>query len=489
MVLVSLRGIAAGEPPAADEVRAALDRAVTYFNSISTAGGYLWEYSSDLTERFGEEPATSSQIWVQPPGTPSVGQALLLAYAATGNQSHLEAARAAALALTHGQLESGGWDYLIEFDPAKRSQWCYRDEVGTAAFSDDERTNVSNYDDDNTQSVLRFFLAFVDAARSAPSPRDEAIRDALEYGLKKLQEAQFANGAWSQRWDGRPHDPARYPILPASLPENYPREFPSPDYFDFYTFNDNTIRDALMLMLDARRRTGRVEFRESARRAADFIVLAQLPEPQPGWAQQYDAAMHPAWARAFEPPAVSSFESAGVVRLLLDLHREFSDPRFMEAAGRAVAWFRRSAIRENRWARYYELHTNRPIYGDWDGRIHYTLAELSAERQTGYYWEEAFGIADTIAAYEAAVAASSDAAGAEPWTPKDRPKTEHGIESIDEDQLAARARDALDAMDSAGRWLEPDGGRFTTERFIANVQLLSEFLIRTQNPRPKPSTE
>ena len=38
-----------------------------------------------------------------------------------------------------------------------------------------------------------------------------------------------------------------------------------------------------------------------AERAGDFILAAQMPEPQPAWAQQYDAAMHPAWARKFEP--------------------------------------------------------------------------------------------------------------------------------------------------------------------------------------------
>ena len=78
------------------QVRAALEKATAFMCSISTEGGYLWRYSADLKERQGEGKATPSQIWVQPPGTPSVGMAFLEAYAATKDERHLVAAQAAA---------------------------------------------------------------------------------------------------------------------------------------------------------------------------------------------------------------------------------------------------------------------------------------------------------------------------------------------------------------------------------------------------------
>src|SRR5690242_15323160 len=84
--------------------------------SIATHGGYLWSYSLDLKDRRGEGKATATQIWVQPPGTPAVGLAFLRAYEATGDAAHLEAARAAADALAVAQLESGGWNCMIDFD-------------------------------------------------------------------------------------------------------------------------------------------------------------------------------------------------------------------------------------------------------------------------------------------------------------------------------------------------------------------------------------
>jgi PelA/Pel-15E family pectate lyase len=38
------------------------------------------------------------------------------------------------------------------------------------------------------------------------------------------------------------------------------------------------------------------------------------------------------------------------------------------------------------WARYYELGTDRPIFGDRDKTIHDTVNELSLERRNGYGW-------------------------------------------------------------------------------------------------------
>jgi PelA/Pel-15E family pectate lyase len=38
------------------------------------------------------------------------------------------------------------------------------------------------------------------------------------------------------------------------------------------------------------------------------------------------------------------------------------------------------------WARYYEMGTDRPIFGDRDKTIHDDVNELSKERRNGYQW-------------------------------------------------------------------------------------------------------
>ena len=68
---------------------------------------------------------TPGQGWVQPPGTPAVGLAMLQAYAATEDALSSGRRRSRARA-RQTQLESGGWHAMIEFDPEPRKAWCYR---------------------------------------------------------------------------------------------------------------------------------------------------------------------------------------------------------------------------------------------------------------------------------------------------------------------------------------------------------------------------
>ncbi|MFA7053859.1 MAG: hypothetical protein WC328_12675, partial [Kiritimatiellia bacterium] len=105
------------------EVEAGLLRAARFFREqVATEGGYLWQYSDDLRLREGENVADDRCVWVQPPGTPSVGLAFLRAWQVTGDAYHLEAARAAGHCLVRGQLRGGGWPYMIPFDAARRAR-------------------------------------------------------------------------------------------------------------------------------------------------------------------------------------------------------------------------------------------------------------------------------------------------------------------------------------------------------------------------------
>ena len=78
---------AADTPTAA---QTAMLKGAVFMRSISANGGYLWRYSTDLKLVAGEVQATRSTIWIQPPGTPSVGQAFLNAYEKTGARQLLD---------------------------------------------------------------------------------------------------------------------------------------------------------------------------------------------------------------------------------------------------------------------------------------------------------------------------------------------------------------------------------------------------------------
>jgi hypothetical protein len=467
-LIVSAILFAAGFPAAAadaspEQLQAALRKATDYLTSISTEGGYLWRYSEDLRERRGEEKATTTQIWVQPPGTPSVGMAFLDAYAATKEQRHLAAAQAAALALVRGQLESGGWAYLVEFDSKARGTWGYRSDGSDRPGDSARRKNTTTFDDDNTQSALQFLMAFLDAATSRPAGELVAVREALDYGLTKMIAAQYPNGGWPQRYDGQAHDPAKHPVRPARIPKEWPRTWPKPDYGGFYTLNDQTQRDCIRTMLEAHKRRGDRRYLEVARKGGEFLILARLPEPQPAWAQQYNFDMEPAWARAFEPPAVCSNESAGAMRTLVELFLETGDEKFLQPIPAFIAWLKRSQIGAERWARYYELETNKPIYGDRDGKVHYTLSEISEERQHGYAWQGSFGIPQTIAYYE-----SVRDEGREKFRARQTKK--ESSRSPTQNEIAR----ILTQQDAQGRWLTD--GWIETRKFIANMRELADYL-------------
>jgi len=343
---------ASAAPLSRKRVEEALSKAATFYrNEAAVSGGYVWQMSADLTKREGEGTVTSKQVWVQPPGTPTVGEAYLHAYRMTGDSGYLTAAVATARALVFGQLRSGGWGYVIEFNRQKRSMIPYRLKGAPLGLG------VTTLDDDTTQSALRFLMR-VDRAMDF---KDELINTSVLTGLKALVKAQYPNGAWPQTIE-QPYEPSEYPVLKASVPESWPRKWNRPRHRTFYTLNDNVIPDMIETMLLAARIYGRGSYREAAKHAAEFLILAQLPAPQPAWAQQYDKAMHPAWARRFEPPAVTGSESRSVIRALMRMYRERGDKRWLAPIPSALAYFEKSLRSDGKLARFYELGTNRPLY-------------------------------------------------------------------------------------------------------------------------------
>lgn len=359
--------IQAQSTPDADSARTAMLKAADFMTeNVSESGGYLWKYNEDLSLQEGEVVVSASTVWVQPPGTPTVGEAFLYAYQLTNEERMLDAARAAAHCLVAGQLNSGGWDYRIEFTDTDRMGYAYR-----MPPSDDKARNTTTLDDNVTQSALRF-LMHMDRELEMT---DRVIHDAVQYALNQLLKAQYPNGAWPQRFSEIP-DAEDFPILKASFPEDWPRSYPRVDYRSFYTFNDNTIADMVETMFEAYEIYGDERCRNASLKAGDFMLLAQLPEPQPGWAQQYNASMHPAWARKFEPAAVTGGESQGVMSTLLRLYELSGERRFLEPIPRALSYYKRSVRPDGRLARFYEIGTNKPLYFTRDYKVTYSDADM-----------------------------------------------------------------------------------------------------------------
>jgi hypothetical protein len=457
-----------------ERARAALRKAVEFYRTrVATHGGYHFAYTDDLSYGRSEMSEGPTRVEVQREGTPLVGMAYLEAYQATQDPYYLEAAREVAQTFVRGQYCSGGWDYYIEFDPGKRAAFPYRADGKCASRSTNGRPTT--LDDNVTQAAVRLLMR----TDRALDFKDTAIHGAARFALDSLVQAQYPNGAWPQRYSAFP-DAKDFPVRRASYPDAWPRTWPGTNYQSHYTFNDNSIVDAIDAMLEAARIYTDARYLRSAERGGDFILLAQMPDPQPGWAQQYDRDMHPAWARRFEPPSVTGGEARSIMRALILLYRETGNQKYLEPLPRALAYYRRSILpdtdspseararacpgRTPCAARFYELRTNRPLYITKGTRV--TALDQSAAIVDGY--ELSHSDASVITHYavlvpatefadierEFAEARHADAAslrrppvlrGLSPWS-ESRPVPAAGLD--------ARVRRIVDTQDARGAWAE-----------------------------------
>ena len=118
----------------AEEAGEAMKKACSYLiDEVSCNGGFVWYYLPDFSRRWGELEATPTMIWLQDPGTAGVGNMLLDAYEATGDEFYYSAAEKVGAALIHAQLDCGGWNYVYDFS-GRDSLIRWYDTVGAAAW-------------------------------------------------------------------------------------------------------------------------------------------------------------------------------------------------------------------------------------------------------------------------------------------------------------------------------------------------------------------
>lgn len=418
----------------------ALENGVSYFHSISNRGGYVYFVTPDLSRRWGEGVLDTNTIEVQPPGTPAVGMALLNAYRATGSSIALKAARDAARALIIGQNDLGGWQHTIRLDRPTGK--------------------MVSFDDDQTQSAVSFLMALDQEVD------DHDLSSSVSKALSLMKTSQLKNGGW---------------------PHRYPAEG---NYHDFATFNDEGINDCIRVMIEADRYYKRDDYSDVLKKAGRFLLISQLPPPQPGWAQQYNEFLQPAWARSFEPPSVCPSVTLNNINTLLDLHIHLGRNEYLEAIPDSLGWIESIRLPNGQWARFVELYTGKPLYYD-RGRIRVeSLEELSEERRLGYgYQVDLQGKLDSVKQrYRRIVELGREAY-------LDRSERKPSAENLGKNisQLSAKVSAIIDSQESSGAWITKNDrfkkrkpgqlwqgeyevlDRISSRVFINNVDTLCEY--------------
>jgi PelA/Pel-15E family pectate lyase len=282
-------------------------------------------------------------IWVQPPGTATMGHLFLDAYHATGDEYYYQAAERVAGALIRGQHRSGGWHYFIDFaGPSSTRHWY--ETIGKNAWRMEEFQHPADnatFDDMGTSESAQFLL------RIYLEKQDAKFRPALERAVNFVLDSQYPSGGWPQRW---PYDP------------DYPA------YQSLITFNDDVAAENVKFLTMVYHHLGDTRARDAITRGMNIYLLTQQGAPQAGWALQYTLDFKPAAARTYEPSALHTGLTGSNVEQLMDFYRMTGDGRFLARIPEALDWLETVRLpngvgpANRRFPSFVELGTNRPIY-------------------------------------------------------------------------------------------------------------------------------
>jgi PelA/Pel-15E family pectate lyase len=326
-----------------------------------------------------------------------------------------EALRAAHNIITY-QVADGGWSKNIDMVSNPRAPGDLYDADNMNRFPDpadfdkpvDESWHyIATLDNDSTWMQIRFLAHVTTALLAAHRDADAApIRASVERGVQYLLASEYPNGGWPQVW---------------------PLEG---GYHDAITINDDAMTHAVEILHDVsegaadygflspelKRRAG-----PASARGIECLLRLQVETNgvKTAWAQQYDAlTLEPTSARNYEMAALSSDESFSIVEFFMGLPNPA--PAEVAAVHAAAGWMTKTEILGYRygsgnfsadrassdgrkltavegagpiWARYYQISTNQPIFGDRDKTIHDSVNELSRERRNGYAWYNSAGVA------------------------------------------------------------------------------------------------
>lgn len=282
------------------------------------------------------------------------------------------------------QLSNGAWPKQLE----DKSVVKYETPIDDVLMAKIKATTYMHATIDN-RATSKEINALVKAYQTT---HNKAYLQAAEKGLDYLLKAQYKNGGW---------------------PQYYPDKS---SYRAEITYNDDAMVNVLNIMLDIATKSNDFEVvdpayiakaEDAVKKGLDCILKTQVIQNGKGsiWAAQYDQnTLQPAKARAFEPASLSTSESVNIVRFLMRIKNPTTELKI--AISNAVDWFNAAKITGYKfdkfpdgkdrgliadpnsviWARFYDLKTNQPIFGDRDNAVYKNVADISFERRNGYAW-------------------------------------------------------------------------------------------------------
>jgi hypothetical protein len=341
--------ISAQSQPDHAAILAAMKKATTFMvEKVSYKGGYVWNYLPDKSRQWGEMEAYPTMIWIQPPGTPTMGHLYLDAYHATKDEYYYRAAEQVASALQFAQHPSGGWNYIADF-AGETSLKKWYDTIGKNGWRLEEFQHYygnATFDDAGTAESSKFFL------RMYLEKKDPKYKVTLDKAIKFVLDSQYPIGLW----------PQRYPPAPAASLHGMP------DYTGYATFNDDVAAENMDFLLLCYQALGDAKWLDPIVRGMNSFIVTQMGQPQPAWGLQHTLDLLPAAARSYEPKALTTHTTATNLQLLVRFYRLTGETKFLARIPEAIDWLEGLQLPSGvappgrNMPTFIELGTNKPIY-------------------------------------------------------------------------------------------------------------------------------
>ena len=368
-----------------EAIKQTMHRATQYMMDVASyKGGFVWNYLPDYSREWGELEAERTMVWLQSPSTPDVGEVLLDAYHATGDEYYYDCACKVAQCIIHGQLPCGGWNYMFDYESEATTRHWYAT-IGRQAWRLEEFQHYygnATFDDEATKHCAEYLL------RIYLEKHDQAFYEPLQRAIGFFVQSQYPNGGW----------PQRYPLM-------YDHPFRGKaDYSSFVTINDDVMPENIDFLMQCYHSLGMKELREPILRAMHCLRDVQQPLPLAGWGDQYTPNdLQPAHARSYEPRAINTATTMQMSRLMIQYYQMTGDKSFLKGIPNAITFLEGQKLPDE-WAPVVrrrplgegEILTPRFINPD-DGKPMYVHRKGSNVKNGEYYTDSIY--TGTIAHY------------------------------------------------------------------------------------------
>jgi PelA/Pel-15E family pectate lyase len=291
------------------------------------------------------------------------------------------------------QLDNGGW---TKDKPEIYTRLWNGTEDKARYYQQDGVTPLGTIDNGATVYELEIL------AKTYDQTRNPVIKESFIKGIEFLLTMQYESGGF---------------------PQVYPKQEAEVSlYENMVTYNDHAMINVMYLfrkiankevyyrdeLVDKYLRN-RVE--DAYYRGIEYILASQIRvNGQPTvWGGQHDPHTYETvQGRSFEPKALISKESIEIINFLETVEPQTSS--IIESVYAAKKWVKLVVVENTRyerygidgayfihspghltWYRFYEIGTNKPLFGDRDGTVAYNILEISEERRHGYGWGGSWG--------------------------------------------------------------------------------------------------